>query len=143
VAVVIARRAVVAFALALGASPLACGASSDSVTRLVDGRTVVGPFVPGDAYAAFLRGAIAEEQGRLGEALAAYDQVLAIDPTDPEPWARAADSGSDEVEGLWKEGRALGAAVMQISQSEDDEQISATTQILAEARKKIYGMLAQ
>ncbi|MFN8129113.1 MAG: PadR family transcriptional regulator [Candidatus Nanopelagicales bacterium] len=60
-----------------------------------------------------------------------------------EPWARAADAGSDEVEGLWKEGRALGAAVMQISQSEDDEQIRATTQILAEARKKIYGMLAQ
>lgn len=60
-----------------------------------------------------------------------------------EPWARAADEGSPEVDALWTEGRQLGAAVWQISQSDDAEQVSAAAQVLAEARKRIYRMLAE
>lgn len=68
----------------------ACGGTNGPVTRLVEGRTMEGPSVSADAYAAFLRGAVAQEEGRYGEALAAFEQVIAMDPGDPEPWARVA-----------------------------------------------------
>jgi DNA-binding PadR family transcriptional regulator len=60
-----------------------------------------------------------------------------------EPWARAAGEGSDEADALWAEGRQLGAAVWQISQTGTDEQVAAAARVLSEARKKIYGMLAE
>ena len=59
-----------------------------------------------------------------------------------EPWARDADDESDETTRLWAEGKQLGAAVWQVSQLEDPEQITAAVAVLAEARKKIYRMLA-
>src|SRR5581483_1870882 len=72
-------------ALALGAS--ACG-GSPTVTRIVGAETLRGPFVDGDAYAAFFRGAAAEEHGKWPEALAAYEEARSYDEDDPEIWTR-------------------------------------------------------
>ena len=44
---------------------------------------------------------------------------------------------------LWEEGRQLGAAVWQVSQLKDPEQLAAAAAILTDTRKKIYGLLAQ
>ena len=44
---------------------------------------------------------------------------------------------------LWAEGKQLGAAVWQVSQLDDPAQIDAAVAVLAEARKKIYKMLAE
>lgn len=60
-----------------------------------------------------------------------------------QPWTRAAQQDSDEAQALWNEGRQLSAAVWQISQSDDTDHVTAAVQILAEARKKIYRMLAE
>jgi DNA-binding PadR family transcriptional regulator len=60
-----------------------------------------------------------------------------------EPWAATASAEDDSVNALWDEGRQLGAAVWQISQLDDQEQIAAAAQVLTTARKQIYGMLAQ
>lgn len=84
------RRVSCACAALACALATACAGTHGSVTRLVDGRTIDGSFVSADAYAAFLRGAVAQEEGRYAEALAAFEQVLAIDPDDPEPWSRVA-----------------------------------------------------
>lgn len=59
-----------------------------------------------------------------------------------EPWARG-DETPDEAMKLWAEGRQLGAAVWQVSQLDDPAQIDAAVEVLAEARKKIYKMLAE
>lgn len=67
-----------------------CAGSSGAVTRIVAGETIRGRFIEGEAYAAFLRGAVAEEEGRLAEALAAYEEVRAIDSEDAEVFARIA-----------------------------------------------------
>lgn len=58
-----------------------------------------------------------------------------------EPWARSGDT--DLAEDLWNEGRQLGAAVWQVGQLNDPAQIEAAAAILTEARKRIYGLLAQ
>lgn len=60
-----------------------------------------------------------------------------------QPWARDAHSDSDEATALWTEGKQLGAAVWQVSQLDDPEQIRAVGRILAETRKQIYRMLAE
>ena len=44
---------------------------------------------------------------------------------------------------LWDEGRQLGAAVRQVTHLNDQAQIEAATAILTEARKRIYGLLAE
>ena len=63
-------------------------------------------------------------------------------PSWGEPWAQ---SGSDDdgAMALWAEGKQLGAAVWQVSQLNDPAQIEAASAVLVEARKKIYGLLAQ
>ena len=58
-----------------------------------------------------------------------------------QPWARHDDT--DQAEVLWDEGRQLGAAVWQVGQLNDPAQIEAAAAILTEARKRIYGLLAQ
>ena len=58
------------------------------VVRSYNGRLVVERFVPPDAYAAFLRGALAEASGDLKGALAAYDDATSEDEGDPEIWSR-------------------------------------------------------
>ena len=59
-----------------------------------------------------------------------------------EPWANASSDESEAAEVLWNEGRQLGGAVQQVGQLNDPAQIAATAQILAEARKQIYRLLA-
>lgn len=57
-----------------------------------------------------------------------------------EPWAQAAPP--EPASELWDEGRQLMAAVWQVDQLSQSEQIAAATAVLAEARKSIYRMLA-
>ncbi len=68
----------------------ACGAGNSRVTRVVDGRTVEGRFIAPEAYALFLRGAIAESGGVLEEAIRAYEAVASVDDDDAEVFARIA-----------------------------------------------------
>jgi hypothetical protein len=72
------------FALALVAG---CGAEP-RVTRVYDGKIVEGRYVSPEAYAAFLRGALAEESGDLKGALSAYLIAADADEDDPEIMAR-------------------------------------------------------
>ncbi len=74
----------------LAASAVGCVGTPSSVTRIVDGRTVQGRFVPPEAYASFLKGAIAEAHGALDEAVQAYEAVARMDDSDPEVFARLA-----------------------------------------------------
>ncbi len=60
-----------------------------------------------------------------------------------EPWAHSGEADSDVAGELWAEGKQLGAAVWQVGQLNDPAQITAATAILADARKRIYGLLAQ
>ncbi len=60
-----------------------------------------------------------------------------------EPWAQSTNPDFEAAASLWAEGKQLGAAVWQVSQLNDQAQIDAATAALAEARKKIYGLLAQ
>ncbi len=84
-----ASRGVV-FALA-GALVAACGPSSTSVVRGVDGRTVEGRFVAPEQYALFLRGALAQASGQLEDAIAAYEKLAASDKSDAEVFTRLAE----------------------------------------------------
>lgn len=80
------------FALVVTSSALAIGCVGQSkVTRVYDGRIVEGPFVPPEAYAAYLRGVLAEEEGDLRAALAAYELAAREDDEDPEPPSRIGD----------------------------------------------------
>jgi hypothetical protein len=67
-----------------------CGGARGRVARVVDGRIVDGRFVEPDAYAFFLRGAIAEANGELDDAVRAYEAVSRLDNDDPEVFARIA-----------------------------------------------------
>jgi DNA-binding PadR family transcriptional regulator len=60
-----------------------------------------------------------------------------------EPWRQASTPDDEAAMDLWAEGKQLGAAVWQISQTGDPQQMDAAVAVLAEARKKIYGLLAQ
>ena len=63
-------------------------ASEPRVARVVDGRIVLGSYVAPAAYAAFMRGAIAEERGDAKEALADYYEVARHGEDDAELWTR-------------------------------------------------------
>jgi DNA-binding PadR family transcriptional regulator len=60
-----------------------------------------------------------------------------------QPWAQSTDPDEEAAVQLWTEGRQLGAAVRQVSELADPAQIEAATAVLVEARKRIYGLLAQ
>jgi hypothetical protein len=62
------------------------------VVRVYDGHIVEGRFVSPDAYAAFLRGVLAEESGDLKAAIAAYAQAADEDEDDPEPFTRIGEA---------------------------------------------------
>jgi hypothetical protein len=81
------RLAVSLLACAL---PVGC-AHAGIVERAYDGDVVDGRYVPPEAYAAFLRGAMAEAEGHPKEALAAYAEAARRDPRSPEPWTRIAE----------------------------------------------------
>jgi tetratricopeptide (TPR) repeat protein len=61
---------------------------SPVVERAYEDRSVDGRFIDEGAYAAFLRGAIAEQSGDLRGALAGYEQAAAADPAGAEIWTR-------------------------------------------------------
>ena len=69
---------------------IGCGAEP-RVVRAYDGRLVVERFVPPEAYASFLRGALAEETGDTKVALAEYTDAAEEDGRDPEIWSRIGD----------------------------------------------------
>jgi hypothetical protein len=54
----------------------------------MDGRVLVGKEIQPEGYAAFLRGALAEEAGQLPAALVAYTRAASLDAGDPEVWSR-------------------------------------------------------
>lgn len=66
-------------------------AGDPKVVRVFDGHIVEGSYVPPEAYAAYLRGVLAEEAGDLKSALAAYEQASREDDEDPEPLTRVGD----------------------------------------------------
>lgn len=80
----------VAFA-ALGPGFVACGAEP-RVVRVYDGRIVEGRYVQPEAYAAFLRGVLAEESGDLKAAVAAYAVAVDEDEDDPEIMGRIGEA---------------------------------------------------
>lgn len=78
-------------AIAIGLVALAGCATPSKVARVYDGRVVEGPYVPPEAYAAYLRGVLAEEAGDFRSALAAYEEAIQADDEDPEPFTRIGD----------------------------------------------------
>ncbi len=77
--------------VALGSLVLLSGCAGESaVERGYDDYVALGRYVPPGAYAAFLRGSIAEASGRPADALAAYDDALRGDRSGPEIWTRIA-----------------------------------------------------
>lgn len=78
--------------LLLGLAALGIGCAGESkVVRVYDGRIVEGEYVPPEAYAAYLRGVLAEEAGDLRSALSAYEAATNEDDEDPEPLTRIGD----------------------------------------------------
>src|SRR3954464_11392997 len=84
-------RLVLSLSAAASMLALACG-SEPRVARVYDGHLVEGRYVSPDAYAAFLRGALAEESGDLKGAVAAYSQALDEDEDDPEIASRIGEA---------------------------------------------------
>jgi tetratricopeptide (TPR) repeat protein len=62
-----------------------------TVPRVYDGHVVEGEFVPSEAYAAYLKGVLAEEAGDYRTALGAYEETVKEDDEDPEPFTRIGD----------------------------------------------------
>jgi DNA-binding PadR family transcriptional regulator len=60
-----------------------------------------------------------------------------------EPWSQSTEPDAEAAMELWSEFRQLGAAAWQVGQGNDPELIEAAAAVLAEARKKIYGLLAR
>jgi hypothetical protein len=84
-----ARFAGAALALALAAGGCA---KKGEVVRVVDGRPRGGEFVAADAYAAYLRAAVADAAGSLPAAIEGYMVASALGPRDPEPLAKLGDA---------------------------------------------------
>jgi Tfp pilus assembly protein PilF len=66
---------------------LAC-AHTPVVERAYDGHVVRGRFIVPEAYAAFLRGSVAEADGDLPSALASYEEASRLDSRAAEVWTR-------------------------------------------------------
>jgi DNA-binding PadR family transcriptional regulator len=64
-------------------------------------------------------------------------------PSWGEPWLRPEDLKSAQADELLSELRQVAMAATQVTQLEDPAQIEAATAVLVEARKRIYGLLAQ
>src|SRR5579883_770088 len=84
-------------ALALVLAVAACGCVHEqTVERAYDGgRVVEGRFIEAEAYAAFLRGAIAQAAGDAKGALAAYGEAVRADAAGAEIWARIGEVRCD------------------------------------------------
>ncbi len=60
------------------------------VTRVMDGRTVLGTEIPPSAYAAFLEGVLLEEQGKALQASTSFRISLSSSDNDPNVWSHLA-----------------------------------------------------
>lgn len=65
-----------------------CTPYGGQVTRVVDGKTQEGRYVPQPAYADYSLGAYLEASGKFDQAESAYVRALADDPESPEMWTR-------------------------------------------------------
>lgn len=81
------KRAALAALVIASAAAAGC-ARAPGVERAYDGDLVCGRYVQPAAYAAFLRGAIAEAGGHLHDALVAYEEARDLDPDSAEVAAR-------------------------------------------------------
>jgi hypothetical protein len=81
------RSGIVLALVAASLSVIGC-AGSDRVVRVVDGHPLEGDFVGSDAYAWFLRGALAGEANDRTGALVAYHEAAARGEDDAEIWTR-------------------------------------------------------
>jgi len=73
-----------AIAVLVAAAPGLAGCGAEPrVVRVYDGKIVEGRYVSSEAYAAFLRGVLAEENGDLKAAVAAYAVAVLEDEDDP------------------------------------------------------------
>ena len=79
-----------ALAALLVTTALGCGHAS-VVQRAYGGDVIAGRYVSPEAYAAFLRGAIAQAEHHAADALQAYAEAAERDPASPEPWTRMAE----------------------------------------------------
>ncbi len=77
------RSAVVSWVLFVAA-----GCAPPVVLRSAGGELLLGRFIAPQAYEAYARGALAEAEGRLPFAAAAYHRAAQIDPDGPEAWTR-------------------------------------------------------
>lgn len=67
-----------------------CSPYGSGVTRIVDGRTQQGRYIPVSAYADYALGSYLEAAGEPEQAENAYMRALADDPNSPEMWTRLA-----------------------------------------------------
>ncbi len=67
---------------------LAGCAGRPQVTRVYDGHIVRGRYISPEAYAAFMRGILAEESGDYRMASVEFETATREDPRDPEVWLR-------------------------------------------------------
>ena len=105
------RRTTGALAALLISTGLGCVHPS-VVERAYGGDVVAGRHVSPEAYAAFLRGAIAEAERHPDDALKAYAEAAERDPASPEPWTRMAEVWCSPAEGgAAKADRALAHAL--------------------------------
>lgn len=70
------------------AAPVAGCTRGPGVTRVMDGKTVTGPPIPGTAYAQYLSGVMLETQQEWEAAAGAYRRALRDDDESPEIWTR-------------------------------------------------------
>lgn len=79
------RRLLLAAAVCASAS-----CAPPTVLRSAGGEVVRGRFIAPQAYEVYARGALAESEGQLDLAAAAFLRATEIDPDGPEPWTRLA-----------------------------------------------------
>jgi hypothetical protein len=98
-------------------------AAEAPVERAYDGRVVEGRFIEPAAYAAYLRGALAESAGVWKEAVVAYGRAAELDPRSWEAWwhvgrARCALDGRDpEALAAFARAHALAPAIAPLAAS--------------------------
>ncbi|MFO0761648.1 MAG: hypothetical protein U0359_34720 [Byssovorax sp.] len=78
----------VAAALALSLLLGTAGCAEGGVVRVLDGREVLGRFIPDEAYAAYAEGEERAARGEVAEALASFERAARFDPESAEIWTR-------------------------------------------------------
>ena len=108
---------------------------------------------PGSVYPALsqledeglVRGDAAESGGGTVYSLtdAGRSEVESRDPAAAAPWETPSDELGDSLQDLRATGRQLFAATMQVAQAGSEAQIAKARDVLAEARRSLYRILAE